>query len=174
MALTEKILWEIAKEIVKSQIKKGIRILAGDHRILKILKRYGFAKLEKDFASIYTHTLVEFGKERELPELVYLFATQEVIDAFKKDLYQNTTTFHRLLEDQLHTNRNLPQELKSIPTLRAIKADIKEFCELFDYLTQQTANPFSLKMHNRTYEGILQLLEENEKKSFDYQATAYL
>ena len=174
MALTEKILWEIAKEIVKSEIKKGFRMLAREHQVVKTLKRYGFAKLEKDFDSIYTHTLVEFGEDRTPPELVYLFATQEVIDAFKKDLYQETATFHRFLEDQLHTNRNLPKELKSIPSLRSIKDDIEIFCGFFDHLTQQTANPFSLKMHNRTHEKVLKLLEENERKSFDYQTNAYL
>lgn len=74
---------------------------------------------------------MKFGEERTIPALVYLFAINEVKEAFKEKTYKNTDHFYRILEHELHTNPSLPQELKQkIPYFRMILPKIRARIQL--------------------------------------------
>lgn len=171
MPITTKILETIAKELIKTNLKKIWKNLQRNHRALAVLQKVGRAKLAPDFDSLYAHTLAQFGVDREPSEIVLLFAQEDVKKAFQADLRKKKkTAFKRALNDHLHTNRELVKLKNHFSDIKQLKGEIKSFKQIFESLKTQSANPLMLDIYN----SVNQLVEEMIHNSFEYQAEKYL
>ena len=168
------VLTAIAKKIIESGLKATASRLERNRHVLPLLKLAGLGALKNDFESIYAHALVEYGIDKK-PELVTLFALDAVKGAFQSELLKKDEAhFERILDDALHTAPEANALKSDYPNMQALKDEIEQFRNLFDYFTMQSATPFQLKKYNEDNEFKLQMLEEKERRSFDYQARKHL
>ncbi len=160
----------VAKEVVKTNVKKKWSALKKDHRALAILQKFKWASLTEDFDSIYAHALAKFGLEKEPADLVLLFAQEEVKKAFHKDLLDETGSFNCALDDHLHTNRNLLPLKSHFGYIEELEIYIKEFKTTFNSFKELASNPMMLEL----YKGMQVLVDQAVKDSFEYQVDLYL
>ncbi len=160
----------IAKEIIKGAAKSKWKSLQRDYRILSIQKPLKLSKLENNPKSIFAHALVDYGIDKNPPELVLLFSQPEIRKAIEKE----DDKLSKFLEVQLHTNKNLTALKNHFPSVESLEDEIFEFREIFHGFQKQAADPFLLRRFNQMQEGIDQLLERDRKNSFEYQIENYL
>jgi hypothetical protein len=150
--------------------------LERNYKVLKILKKFKFlGKLEDDFDSIYTHTLVEYAVDANPPELTLLFAVKEVKHAFQNGMFKtDEEEFKKSIENQFNTHKKLGLLRKIYGSGGELEPEIGRFLDLYHLITNQTASTFQLKKYNQDNKFQLEMLEEKQRKSFDYQAEQYL
>ncbi|MCP5102328.1 MAG: NACHT domain-containing protein [bacterium] len=166
---------DIAKKIITYLGNRAYKKLERNHKTLKILKALGIGELKADIQSVYAHALVEYAVDAVPVELVTLFALNEVKEAFQTGLYKNRETeFDRIVEHQFNSNQKLGF-LKNIYTSAAeLQPEIRRFRDLYEYYTQRTASAFQIKKYNQDNKFQWEMLEEKQRKSFDFQAEQYL
>ncbi len=169
MPILESALTILIKEIFKDTVKKKWKAMKREHKVLRVLKKANLAKLENEPKSIYAHALVNYGVDKEPADLVSLFAQDEV----KKAIERNPEDLPKALERNLHQNKDL-QGLKIFPSVASLMDEVKSFQNIYQTFQKQAADPFMLKMFNNLQEGMMKLVEENEKNSFEYQVEEYL
>ena len=166
---------EIAKKIIESLAKWTGKKLERNHKVLKLLKAIGIGALKDEFDSIYNQTLVEYAVDANPIELTLLFAAKDVKKAFQQGLGKDDQTgFEKALEKQLRSNKKLVILTHIYKNAKDLKTEIEGFRNLFDYFTMQTANPLMLKKYNEDKKFQMEMLEEKERKSFDFQVEQYL
>ncbi|UCH97635.1 MAG: NACHT domain-containing protein, partial [Candidatus Aminicenantes bacterium] len=84
------------------------------------------------------------------------------------------TELEKALEYQLHYNKKLSLLNYIYKNAKDLEPEIKGFCNLFEYFTLQTANPLMLKKYNEDKKFQVEMLEDKERKSFDFQVEQYL
>ncbi len=166
---------DIVKKIIEYLGKRAYKRLERNHKTLEILKNLGFGELKEDIKSVYAHALVEYAVDAVPVELVTLFALKEVKEAFQNDLYKKREKeFDRLIENQFNINEDLGFLKKIYKSANELKPEIQRFRDLYEYFTLQTASAFQIKKYNEDKKFQLEMLEEKQKKSFDFQAETYL
>ncbi len=167
---------ETAKNIIKLLAKWAGKKLERNYKVLKILKTLKIiGNLKDDFKSIYAHTLVEYAVDANPPELTLLFAVNEVRKAFEDDMYKTQQDeFHKTVAHQFDTNKKLGLLRKIYKSPAELETEVRRFLDLYEYLTNQTASTFQLKKYNQDNKFQLEMLEEKQRKSFDFQAEQYL
>lgn len=169
MPILDSALAILVKEIYKGAVKKKWQTIQREHKVLSVLKKAKLVKLENDPKSIYAHALVEYGVDKEPADLVTLFAQDDV----RKAIERNPEDLPKALESNLHQNKALPG-LKIFPSVESLMDEVEAFRNIYQMLQQQAANPFMLSRLNSMQAGMLKLIEENEKNSFEYQVEEYL
>ncbi len=169
MPILETIFVTIAKEILKGAVKDKWKSQQREHRALAILKPLGLARLENEPKSIYAHALVDYGVDKEPPQLVLLFAQADVRAALEKTPEKLPAT----LDAHLHTNPDL-KALKGFPSVKSLEEEIAQFQSIFEGFQRQAADPFMLKRINSMQDTLEKLEEENRINSFEYQVEKYL
>lgn len=167
---------EIAKKIVEFLMKKSVKNLDRNRKLLGLLKFLKLAELKNDFDSIYTHALVEYSVDVVKTEVVKLLAMNEVRQDFREafvDDWQNNqleTTISHLLKN----SKKLDILRKIYPSFEKIKPEIESFKEVFQRFTHKSRSPGEIKQYNEFNRFMMQMMEEQQKKSFHYQAEQYL
>lgn len=172
---------DVAKNIIKFIKSKAWKRVQADYRFVLFLKRNELPlSLEENesFENLYLHTLVQYGLECDKPETVKLFALQTITEAFKNNVYHNEEeNLLRELEGQLHINRELSNLKQTFPSFKHFLPYFNEFKEIFETRTTENQTPAALRTYNqllKMQEQLIDLQEENFKKSFDYQIERYL
>lgn len=172
---------DVAKNIIKFIKSKAWKRVQTDYRFVLFLKRNELPlSLEENesFENLYLHTLVQYGLECDKPETVKLFALQTITEAFKNNVYHNEEeNLLRELEGQLHINRELSNLKQAFPSFKHFLPYFNEFKEIFETRTTENQTPAALRTYNqllKMQEQLIDLQEENFKKSFDYQIDRYL
>lgn len=151
-----------------------------NYKILRLLKEIGIVPLSSDFQSIYAHALVEYLADTGQVEIVHLFAQREVRNAFKDGIYKDTgqmAQFEESLLAQIHENRKdnkLSVLAYVFKSLLDLKPEVDRFTELYEHYSLLSATPFQIKKYNEDNQFKLKILENEERKSFDYQVQQYL
>ncbi len=165
----------IAENIIAYLGKRAYKKLERNHKILKILNTLGIGELKKDFPSVYAHALVKYAVAAKTVELVSLFALKEVKEAFQSGLYKNRETdFDRIIDVQFNSNQKLAFLKNIYSSAKDLQPEIRRFRQLYDDFTLQSADAFHLKEYNENKTFQLEMLEEKQRKSFDFQAELYL
>jgi uncharacterized protein YjbI with pentapeptide repeats len=166
---------DIVKTITGYLGKRAFKKLDRNHKVLKIKQKLAIDELKTDPQSVYAHALVEYAADAVPVELVTLFAVKEVKEAFQTGLHKNRQTeFDGIIKTQFDENRKLAF-LKNIYAAAAdLQPEIERFRELYDYFALQTADAYQLKKYNEDKAFQLEILEEKQRKSFDFQADRYL
>lgn len=118
--MTEKILDSLTEQIIQTladaAVRRGWLAMQRSHKVLDILKKLKLVQLDKDFGAVYIHALAEYGVDKTPAGLLRLFALREVRDALENDYRNNTDTFLREVEAQLHTHPSLTDLKPITPT----------------------------------------------------------
>lgn len=169
---------DIAQIIIDFLMKTSVKPLERNPKFLKLLSHLKIAELKPDFDSIYTHALVEYSVDAVRLEVVKLFALKIVKKAFYDELYKNQSiNFEKVIAQQLHSNKKVTFLRNIYPSIEALNPEIEKFRELFKHVTIRSSNPFELQKYNEFNQSMLKMLkmlEEQQKKSFDYQVKQYL
>lgn len=142
----------------------------------RLLKEHGFLSLTKDFRSVYVFSLIEYAERCDPKELVELFANENVIDAFRNELYKkkNAPSFKKMLEAVLHTCKDDSFiSLKKTFKASGLKKEVGIFKEIFQQKTKESKNPAGICSDDKLNE-ILRILKEFTKDPLDipYHITA--
>ena len=148
------------------------RKLEKNDKIKRVLIKYGLIELKPDFDSVYCRTLIEYGIDKNPPELCYLFAEHEVKEAFKIEIYdKKVEEFNRTAEKELHTSlNNKIRKLKISFELCKLAEEIKEFKDKFIEITNTTRSPKELELYNKLTKVEINFM----KQTFVYQSEEYM
>ncbi len=164
------ILIEIAK-LTTTNIKNNIPTGSG---ISRILNHFHKLKLvNKDFNSVYIHTIVAFSEDVTNPDLIKYFCNEDIIELFKKRAFEtDKDEFIRITDSVLHRCGLLG--LKEYQNLKQLQPEINIFIEYFEALVNQCGNPLLLKMYNTQKESDARQQEEIYRNSFEFQSEKYM
>ncbi len=166
---------DIAKKIIELLEKQTYKHLERNHKTLKILKTLGIGELKEDIQSVYAHALVEYAADAVTLELVTLLALKEVKQAFQTSLHKNRETeLDHIVEHQFNSNEKVAFLKNIYKSAAELQPEIQRFRQLYDSFTLQSGDALLLKMYNESKKFQLEILEEKQRKSFDYQAGQYL
>lgn len=164
-SLFSKLIYDLLKQVVQKNVKGT--------NLMKWLKTKGLSDLNSNFETVYVHALVEYAQITNLKQLSQLFAFEDVIQAFKNEVYGVSNYQEALfntLTAVLHTSQK--KEILALKQHNIQNKDILHelhiFTEIFNKLTHLSQNLNELKLHNLTMENkhLLQkltiLLAENK------------
>lgn len=167
---------DIAQKMIEFLMKKSVRHLERNHKLLKMLENLGIFELKSDFDSIYTHALAEFCIDSP-KETVILFASNAVKKAFRDYFYSPDNELSVVVEEsfrQFQINGDSPH-LKSVYTsAESFLPDIKKLRQSFEHFSLQSSKPAAVKRFNELNRLILRMIDDQQKKSFDFQAERYV
>jgi hypothetical protein len=161
---------DMAKKIVEFLGREVGKRVEQKHKLLKLLKLVGLGELKKDVQSVYAHALVEYAVDANPAELTLLFAQKEVQQAFQAN---KEDEFAEILEKILNSGK-IPLVRHIYKSAADLKPEIERFHAFYKKYAHQSADAITLMQHNDTQHMLMQLWEETEKKSFDYQVEQYL
>ncbi len=158
------IIISIALEIIKLSKSK----LERNYKVTKLLKEFNLIELKNNFNSVYAHTLVRFGVDKNTL-IVELFADKNIVNAFKTELYDKESGEFKaeIIYSYYHGKPDLKREF---PDFKVIKKEIDIFREKFKYITNRSRTPSELELYNK-----INHLEQMEyERRFEYQVEQYL
>jgi Leucine-rich repeat (LRR) protein len=118
---------------------------------------------------------VEYAVDANPLELTLLFAAKDVKKAFQQDVYKNDRTgFEKTLEQQLLSRKKVENLKFFYQSAKDLQPEIDRFKELYENFTLQASSPVQIKKYNELNQFMTKMLEESERKSFDFQVEQYL
>ncbi|MCD4665156.1 MAG: leucine-rich repeat domain-containing protein [Bacteroidales bacterium] len=161
-------------KIIEYSVKATWKKFERNHRRVRVLKDFNIIELKDNYTYKYAFTLSEYGMDKQPAELVKLFAHDDVFNALKNERYNHKNNAFRIALEARLTTGGYHDLKKKFETIESLEPEIKNFLEIYDYYENQSNSPFLLRKFNEVQESINKLLEENIRKSFDYQADQYM
>jgi len=158
----------IIRKLLDFTVKQIGKKLGKDYRIVRILKELGLEKFDEKFETIYIFSLVEYSIYKQPAELVTLFSLPEVQTAMNNEIYTNKSEFKRILDGELHTNKEV-MALKNSFDKNNLDKEIEEFKEIFVKNVQKSRSPKQIEDSNKINHLYLKEIE----RSFETQVEKY-
>lgn len=166
---------DIANKSVELLAKWANKKIERNHKILKLLNTFDIIALRDDVDSIYAHALVEYAVDADPSELTKLYAVKEIRKAFQQNLYKDDQPkFKKILEQHLHSDNKLSKLASKYKSAKNLYPEINRFKELYENFILQAGTPFQKQKYNELNQFMTKILEDKERKSFDFQVESYL